>query len=410
MSFFKKNPNEVEYTGGKKHWTDVIKNTGEGNLLLWRNNEEDFNTNSTLIVAESEEALFYKDGVIEEVFRGGKYQLDTNNYPFISRLRNLFSGGISTFNCKVYFVRKAHTREVLWGIDSPIQVRDKVLGIKTSLLARGSYKVQIVDSKKFLIEMVGNNIQSLSEQELGNYFLHEMQQNIKSTISQYIEMTPDELLGICEHQNALATTLKEVLNKNFEEYGIELISFTVSGLDIDDNDPNRQALEAAFAGKAVKIQEAIGDSQTMDIYGIDWSKWIAAKILDDVANNNGGAGAAASLGAGFGVGISSAPLFSGLTSKILEPIKTESHTKGGFVQQPQTSRFEQKNYESQTSGSTSDTKIICPRCQQENPVGARFCNKCGLPLQVVKFKCPHCGADILPGSIFCNQCGNKIDE
>ena len=35
---------------GKKHWTNVIKNTGPGGLLLWRQPEEDFNTGSTLIV------------------------------------------------------------------------------------------------------------------------------------------------------------------------------------------------------------------------------------------------------------------------------------------------------------------------------------------------------------------------
>ena len=28
MALFSKNPNEVAYTGGKKHWTDVIKNSG----------------------------------------------------------------------------------------------------------------------------------------------------------------------------------------------------------------------------------------------------------------------------------------------------------------------------------------------------------------------------------------------
>ena len=34
MALFGKNPNEVDYTGGKKHWADVIKNTGPGELLI----------------------------------------------------------------------------------------------------------------------------------------------------------------------------------------------------------------------------------------------------------------------------------------------------------------------------------------------------------------------------------------
>lgn len=42
MALFGKNPNEAAYTGGKKHWADVIKNTGPGELLIWRQPEEDF--------------------------------------------------------------------------------------------------------------------------------------------------------------------------------------------------------------------------------------------------------------------------------------------------------------------------------------------------------------------------------
>ena len=42
--FNNKNPNETAFTGGKKHWADVIKNTGPGELLIWRQPEEDFNS------------------------------------------------------------------------------------------------------------------------------------------------------------------------------------------------------------------------------------------------------------------------------------------------------------------------------------------------------------------------------
>ena len=46
----------------------VIKNTSIGNSLCAKVPYEDFNIGSQLIVAEYEEALFMKDGVIEEVF------------------------------------------------------------------------------------------------------------------------------------------------------------------------------------------------------------------------------------------------------------------------------------------------------------------------------------------------------
>ena len=63
-----RNENESNYVGGKKHFTDVIKNSGSEEMLIYRCPEEDFNTNSTLIVNPGEEAIFIKGGEIQQVF------------------------------------------------------------------------------------------------------------------------------------------------------------------------------------------------------------------------------------------------------------------------------------------------------------------------------------------------------
>ena len=196
MALFSKNPNEVAYTGGKKHWTDVIKNSGPGELLIWRQPEEDFNTNSTLIVMPGEQAIFIKGGTIVQSFPEGTHKLDTENYPFISRLRNDFSGGISTFSCVVYFVRKADSQEILWGTDSPIQVRDKVWGIRTDAKVRGAYKVRIENPEVFLTKLIGNNVFLQSQEELPKYFQNELQGKIKSAVSKFLNSLEDYISRI----------------------------------------------------------------------------------------------------------------------------------------------------------------------------------------------------------------------
>lgn len=366
MSLFKKNPNEVNYIGGKKHWTDVIKNTSNGNELLWLNPEEDFNTNSTVIVAESEEALFFKDGIIEHVFEGGKYKLSTDNYPFISRIATAFSGGISTFNCKVYFVRKAHSQEILWGTDSPIQVRDPKLGIATSIQARGSYKIQIYDSKKFLVKMVGNNIQNFQQNSLNQYFKNEFIQYIKSAIATAIKQSSEEILGICSNQTELAKTIQIELQNIMNEYGINLVNFVLAAIDIPQNDPNRQKLEAAFATK--------GEAA---IYGDDYNKFVSREILTKLSQNDG-AGLAA-MGAGLGLGVNAGNQFAAMTSQIFgQTINTNSNA------------------------------IICSKCNSQNSSGARFCSSCGAELVAKKRFCSNCGAELNLESKFCSLCGNKL--
>ena len=47
---------------------DVIKCEQDNNLLVWKHPAEDFNTASTLIVHESQEAVFFKNGQVADVF------------------------------------------------------------------------------------------------------------------------------------------------------------------------------------------------------------------------------------------------------------------------------------------------------------------------------------------------------
>lgn len=305
MALFGKNANESAYIGGRKHWTDVIKNSGSGDLLLWRQPEEDFNTNSTLIVMPGEAALFVNGGVIEKVFsESGTFKLSTENYPFISRLRNAFSGGVSIFNCVVYFVRTAHSSEILWGTSTPIQVRDPIHKIFCNIQARGAYKVQVSDPSKFLVYMIGNNINSLDQEGLKKYFGSQMMMYIKSYITQFINNANAEVLGICANQLEISYILAPFISQTIEDYGLILVNFSIESMDIPNNDPSRQQLEAAFAL-----------SGEMHVLGEDWARTKAADILEYLAQNPGSGGAAA-MGAGVGVGIAAAPVFSNIAQQM----------------------------------------------------------------------------------------------
>ena len=326
-----KNDNEAAYAGGKKHWADVIKNSGDGNLLIWRQPEEDFNTNSTLIVNPGEEAIFIKGGVVEQVFENGTYKLSTENYPFISRLRNAFSGGVSTFNCIVYFVRKAHSKELLWGTSSPIQMRDPELRIMTSLRARGAYKVKVDKPVIFLEKLVGNNVFTFAQEELNDYFRNEMEMNIKDIISSFVQNSKTEILGICAQQKALAGMLEVFIRAIFSDYGLYVERFSVVDINVPETDPNRQSLEDAFAKKGV-----------MNILGEDWGRQIAANILGDLANNPG-SGGIASAGAGLGMGMAAGGIFGGMAQQLFNPIQQQQSTQP--LQPQPSSRFTQKSAE-----------------------------------------------------------------
>ena len=56
---------------------DVIQYVGDNNVLVSKSTITNFNTKSQLIVNESQEALFYKDGQALDLFASGRHSLNT---------------------------------------------------------------------------------------------------------------------------------------------------------------------------------------------------------------------------------------------------------------------------------------------------------------------------------------------
>lgn len=323
MALFKKNPNEAAYQGGRKHWADVIKNTGPGDLLIWRQPEEDFNTNSTVIVMPGESAIFVKGGTIEQVFESGTYKLSTQNYPFISRLRNAFTGGISVFNCVVYFVKTAHTTEIRWGTDTPIQVRDKLLGIATKLKARGAYRVQITNPAKFLEKMIGNNFVSATPEAITRFFVSEFQSKIKSMIARAVNESNTEILGIDSRLDEFSETIAPYLQETLDDYGLRCVNFSVMAIDIDDSEL-RQKYDEIGMDAIAKMRNAQADRMVMDTLGDRWAQQQSVNIMSTMAEgmaNGGDGGGIAGAGMGLGMGMAASGMFGGMAQQMFAPMQ-----------------------------------------------------------------------------------------
>ena len=312
--FNNKNPNETAYQGSRKHWTDVIKNSSPGDLLIWRQPEEDFNTNSTLIVMPGEEAIFVNQGTIEQIFESGTYKLSTNNYPFISRLKNAFSGGISTFNSVVYFVRKAHCVEIKWGTDSPIHVRDKVLGIATKLRARGSYKIQIDNAGKFLETLVGNNVQYQAQEDLNQYFITQFQSKIKSAIAKELMRSEIEVLGIDARLDEYSELIKPQIQEILETNGLKCIAFAIMAIDIDDENGLREKYDQIGMSQIETIRSAQAQKAALDTLGINWAQQQSVDILKTMAANPGNI--ASEVGAGLAMGVAAGNTFGTMANQM----------------------------------------------------------------------------------------------
>lgn len=79
----------------------IIKYEGDNNTIVWKHPIEDFNYGSQLIVHESQEAIFFKDGQALDLFGPGRYTLETQQLPLLEKVYKLPTDTEGTFHSEV---------------------------------------------------------------------------------------------------------------------------------------------------------------------------------------------------------------------------------------------------------------------------------------------------------------------
>ena len=85
----------------------IIKYEGDGDTLVWKHPIEDFNLGSQLIVHESQEAVFFRDGQALDTFGAGRYTLETQQLPLLEKLYKLPTDTEGTFHSEVDYINLA---------------------------------------------------------------------------------------------------------------------------------------------------------------------------------------------------------------------------------------------------------------------------------------------------------------
>lgn len=418
---------------------NVIKNDAYGNMLCAKIPCEDFNIGSQLIVAEYEEALFVKDGIAEQVFGPGKYTLTTENYPFLTKLMSkLLTGGVSAYNCKVYYINKSHHLEQKWGTPTPIRCLDPVWGVEVHVKARGAYTIVVKNGKKFFLKMIGANA-SATEDDVIRQFKTAFLQNITDQLFEYITGVEDEVIVTCNKKKALADELTPVLNDILDEYGLELVNFYIEHIEIPEDDASMGRIremrilrhekqfereqtmadqrmnfgmrqEEAQTDRFVSGQQAQADYERMKIRDQDgnngWARQEAAEIMKTMAENENG-NMMADLGMSLGMGRAMGNMAGDFVNQFNQP-STNVSADSCFCQNCNATNPKGMKFCGTCGSSLVVQKKTCANCGAELPEGMKFCGECGTPVEQPKKYCESCGFEIIPGMKFCGKCGQSL--
>lgn len=222
----------------------IIKYEGDNSTFIWKHPIEDFNYGSQLIVHESQEAIFFKDGQALDLFGPGRYTLETQQLPLLEKTYNLPTDTEGTFHSEVYFINKTVQMGIKWGTPEKVRFIDPLTGTPLQLGASGEMNVQVSNSRKLLIKLVGTTKGIAWEDGAGltkslqTSFRPLITSAVKTNLSSVIKNEAIDLLEIDEKLDVISASLRDAIQPGFEEYGLSVPQFYVTNVVLPEDDPN----------------------------------------------------------------------------------------------------------------------------------------------------------------------------
>lgn len=309
---------------------------------------------SVLTVRDGQVAVFATEGKMADVFLPGRYKLDTNSIPIITKLMSWKYGFQNPFRSDVYFVSTKQFTNQKWGTPNPITLRDREYGA-VRVRGFGTYSFRVQDAYVFLTELSGSKY-SFTTDEITDY----LRSIVVSGITDAIGESKLSVLDFAANLDELGQTVQQMLAKTFKALGLELTRFNFENFSLPEE------LEKALDKNAAAMMRR----GTTDIE----LRLAQAEALKEAAKNPGMAGSMMGASIGMGMGANMGRMFGQMSNPAY-------------------------------SGATNQR--FCPECGAEVSAKAKFCAMCGAKMTATN-TCKKCGATVKSGAKFCPECGNKL--
>jgi membrane protease subunit (stomatin/prohibitin family) len=329
-----------------------------------RTGTEAIQLGSQLVVEESQQAVFFRDGKGLDTFGPGRHTLATANLPLLTRLLGVPFEGKSPFQAAVVFVSTKTFLDLKWGTKEPVVYRDKELAM-VRLRAFGKFAVRVTNSQQFVNEIVGTQ---------GIYTTDGVETCFKDAIvARLTDLLGENLQSIFDLPKVydeLAMGLKARVADDFGKYGIDLVDLFLGAITPPEE---VQKLIDERSGMA-----AVGD---MDAY----LKFKAAKAMGDAAQQTGGetgSGVGAGLGVGMGAGMGM--MLPQMMREAMQGGETSgTPAGGGSGAAPAAGESQQSTPAGEgtpaeaAAGAAAAAAAFCHQCGAKLPAEAKFCPACG---------------------------------
>lgn len=306
-----------------------IRNESDANVMIYKSDIVDFNTNAHIQINPGECAIFLNtdsEGKTESyVMHEGK-NVDTNNIPFFRLLSDRIHGGQTKYTCSVFFVRLQEMANLHWGTPEQLGTFEDALHYSFKISANGIFSVKIVNPKVLIENMLGYGQTTYTKSEFEELVREQIQADVCKLISKvfsnpkYIgSITTSLKSNLIETMQAC---IAQIINEEVSErWGIEIKQFKIQNLTERDD----ELLEYQR-----KNNEAVQEYQARIYQGTEYNTITMNQMLRNMSLTEGNM-MGNMMGAGIGVGVGGS-IGQNLTSVINAPVTSRGMQANDGIQ------------------------------------------------------------------------------
>ncbi|MFN2568767.1 MAG: SPFH domain-containing protein, partial [Candidatus Dormibacteria bacterium] len=320
---------------------------------------------SQLTVEQDEQAVFFRDGLVQGTVPPGRVSLDSSEIPFLGRLVDSITGG-NLFRTELYFISVREFPSLPFG-GSIDNVVDPETGIAVGLRVFGEYSLRVIEPQSLIVNLVGTQDLTTNNQ-ISDWMREQLLKVLRTDVTGHIVSQGWQILGIAARTGDIERETIVRVQDHVRTYGIEIVrlgNVTISIREEDEETLKNYRKDVTYTRLAGGFQQ--------------YAQGEAMLGVGQGAAQGGGALSSALLGVGLGVG---GQISAGVGQAV---------ASGGSIQ------------------------VRCGHCNTLNPEASRFCSSCGQPLaspapppQGAVISCPSCQTSNAATARFCSSCGQNL--
>ena len=352
---------------------------------------------SRAIVEPDAQAVFVSQGQIMGTLGPGQHQLDAKELPFLGLFVD-WATNSNAFKAEIYFVGAREYPNLRFGgrLD---EVQDPQTGLIVTLRSFGEYSMRVVEPAKLILNLVGT-VDVTDNHAVTDWVTQQLLKCCRTTVTTQLMSGAWQILGLSMHSPEIESGAMEGANHELADYGIAIARLGNLDINLDEDDNKR-------------LKKLAGDTAYSRLAG-GFMQAAQAEMMQGAGQGlaqGGGATAPIFFGAGMGLAGQmqappaapypppAAPGFAGGGPGYAPPAPGQPAYPA-----PQAAAPAPAPAAPVADAAPATAMMSCTNCQNQLPVGSKFCAECGTPTSK---HCSNCNANLAPAAKFCAECGTS---